>query len=91
MWYNHCGYKRKQPMKGMDFYMLFRRNITPSCAYCKFGMSLGYGEVACSKRGIMSDDGKCGAFRYEPTKRKPEFANSPPASEVTEKDMSIEE
>ena len=69
--------------------MLFRRNIEPSCAYCKHGMSLGLGEVACSKRGIMLDEGKCTSFRYEPTKRKPEFANSPVAINVSEEDMSL--
>ena len=67
----------------------FRRNITPSCAYCKFGLSLGYSEVACSKRGIMSDDAKCSAFKYEPTKRMPEYANTPVAVEIAEEDMTI--
>ena len=38
----------------------------------------------------MSDEGKCGAFRYEPTKRKPEFANSSPAVEIAEEDMSLD-
>ena len=69
--------------------MLFRRNIQPSCAYCNFGMTLGFGEVACSKRGIMSDVGKCGAFRYEPTKRIPEYARSQGVAKVREEDMRI--
>jgi len=69
--------------------LLFRRNIEPSCAYCKFGITMGYGEIACSKRGIMSDDGKCGAFRYEPTKRRPEFSKTPVVSAVSEEDFQI--
>jgi len=56
-------------------------------------MSLGFGEVACTRKGIMADYGKCNAFRYEPTKRKPEYARSPGAAqameEVTEEDFSI--
>ena len=69
--------------------MLFRRNIKPSCSYCKFGISLGFGEVACSKRGIMSDEGECGAFSYEPTKRQPEYARKQVLPELDEEDMSL--
>jgi len=69
--------------------LLFRRNIAPSCAYCKYGISLGMGEVACNKRGIMSEEGKCTSFRYEPTKRKPEFASNPVAVNISEEDMSL--
>ena len=69
--------------------MLFRKNIQPSCAYCKHGMSLGFGEIACSKRGIMSDEGKCGAFRYEPTKRVPEYSRIPAAAKVAEEELRI--
>jgi len=69
--------------------MLFRKNITPSCAYCKHGAALGFGEVACSKRGIMSDEGKCTSFRYEPTKRKPEYARTPASVKITDEDMRL--
>ena len=69
--------------------MLFRRNIEPSCAYCTYGMALGFDEVACSKRGIMSDDARCGAFRYEPTKREPEHSRSITTTEMAENDFSI--
>ena len=68
---------------------MFRRNIQPSCSYCKFGMSLGFEEVACSKRGIMSETAKCTSFRYEPTKRKPEFASIPVVPEISEAEMTI--
>ena len=50
---------------------------------------MGFGEVACSKRGIMSDEGRCGAFRYEPTKRRPEYAQNVVAAEIAEEDLSI--
>ena len=69
--------------------MLFRKNITPRCAYCKHGTSLGLDEVACSRRGIMQDVGRCSAFRYEPTKRKPEYARPVATKEYTAEEMSL--
>jgi len=69
--------------------MLFKRNIEPSCAYCGHGISMGFGDVACSKRGIMSEDGNCNAFRYEPTKRKPEYAKTIAITEFSEEEMQI--
>jgi len=52
-------------------------------------MSLGFGEVACTKRGIMTEEGRCGAFRYEPTKRKPEYPNIPVPVRIAEEDFQI--
>jgi hypothetical protein len=69
--------------------LLFRRNIEPSCSYCYYGVVIGYGEVICSKKGIMSEDDRCGSFRYEPTRRKPEYAQSPVASKIFEEDLDI--
>jgi len=69
--------------------MLFRRDIAPSCAYCKFGISLGFGEIACSKKGIMTEEGKCTSFYYEPTKRKPEYVNIPVAQKIDAGDFSL--
>ena len=68
---------------------IFNRNIAPSCAYCKHGANLGFNEIACSKLGIMSDEGKCNAFRYEPTKRKPEYAKNITLKEYSTEDMQI--
>ena len=69
--------------------MLFRKNVVPSCAYCRHGISLGLGEVACRRRGIMADEGKCSAFRYEPTKRRPEYAKKPVVIEFSAEEMSL--
>jgi len=52
--------------------MLFKSNIEPSCAYCRFSTALGDDEYVCSERGIMSGYGSCGSYRYEPTKREPQ-------------------
>ena len=70
--------------------MLFDQGIEPSCSYCRYGVSLGLSEVACSKRGIMSGTGSCGTFRYEPTKRVPElFPDLKPSEQFTEEDFTI--
>jgi len=69
--------------------MLFDRSITPSCAYCGFGEALGYDEYACSKRGIVSGFGHCGTFRYEPTKRIPQPAQSLKAAELSDEDFTL--
>lgn len=51
--------------------MLFRKKIEKSCSYCKFGTKLDDNEVLCSRKGLVSIDGKCRKFRYEPLKRIP--------------------
>ena len=70
---------------------MFNRNIEPSCLYCRYGAALGCNEVACSKRGIMSGEGFCGAFRYEPTKRQPETVvmRSPKELGLSAEDFSL--
>jgi len=37
----------------------------------------------------MSEEGKCGAFRYEPTKRKPEFSQTSGIAKVEEEELRI--
>ena len=70
--------------------MLFRKNISPSCSYCRHGIALaGLNEVVCRRRGIMLNDGQCGAFRYEPTKRKPEYSKVISAVEFSPEEMSL--
>ena len=51
--------------------VLFRKNIEPSCAYCKKGTQISELEVACHKRGIVPVEHHCRAFRYDPLKRVP--------------------
>ena len=69
--------------------MLFDRDIEPCCSYCLYGTGIGDNLVACKKRGIMAEDGSCGAFRYEPTKREPEVSPDFMASDLTEEDFSL--
>ena len=70
--------------------MLFKRNIEPSCTYCRHGTDLGYDVIVCIKRGIMSSHGSCGAFRYEPTKRIPESIPSLKVAGFSPEDFSLE-
>ena len=51
--------------------MLFRKNVEPRCAYCEKGCPVSDTQVACVKKGIMSMEDRCGAFRYDPLKRVP--------------------
>ncbi len=51
---------------------LFRKDITPRCAYCQLGEGKSDGSVVfCPKKGVMSPSGSCRRFVYAPTKRQP--------------------
>ncbi|MDR2591095.1 MAG: hypothetical protein LBC71_08950 [Oscillospiraceae bacterium] len=69
--------------------MLFNKKIEPSCSYCVFGVNIGQNEIACKKRGIMSVEGDCNAFAYEPTKREPEFAGNLNTKNLSKEDFII--
>ena len=51
--------------------MLFRRDMEPRCAYCKWGSAVNDREVVCRRKGIVPMEGHCPAFRYDPMKRVP--------------------
>ena len=51
--------------------MLFKKDIEPSCTYCRHGRPLGQNEVGCVKLGVVSSNGKCKRFQYNPLARKP--------------------
>lgn len=51
--------------------MLFRKRIEKSCSYCQYGTILDDESVLCTKRGVVSLDGKCRKFVYDPIKRIP--------------------
>ena len=54
--------------------MLFDKHIEPLCAYCARFYALGEDHGICEKRGPVSPDGHCRAFRYDPTSRIPPAA-----------------
>jgi len=52
--------------------MLFRRDIEPSCAYCRHGTQFNFEKVGCLKHGIVPLYDACRKFVYDPLKRQPE-------------------
>lgn len=69
--------------------MLFRKDIEPSCAYCKRGNPLSESEVACSRKGIVAADSSCRAFRYDPLKRVPPRPLKLNTDKLTKEDFSL--
>lgn len=51
--------------------MLYRKNIKPLCAYCIRAGQVDDVKMICPKRGIVSAEGNCRRFRYDPLKRVP--------------------
>ena len=45
--------------------MLFRKDIDPRCAYCARGCWVNQKEIFCKKRGVVSPEYHCRAFRYD--------------------------
>lgn len=51
---------------------LFRKDITPRCAWCQHGQTKQDGSVVfCPRKGVMAPTGSCRKFLYAPTKREP--------------------
>lgn len=75
----------------MEGFMLFRKKIDRSCAYCAYGAKLEDGAVLCSKRGLKSKDDRCRRFRYDPCKRVPFKAKAISFSRFTDSDFSLDE
>lgn len=50
----------------------FRKDIAPSCTYCKYGTVSGFDKkILCVKNGIFDEALNCKHFVYDPTKRIP--------------------
>ena len=64
--------------------MLFQKKIDPSCAYCRRGKQIGEDTVLCQKKGVVSPEGSCSRFRYDPLKRVPPRPVSPDFSRLKE-------
>ena len=51
---------------------LFRENIDPRCAYCRFGTPLKTPDgIGCVRHGVMDASSHCRSFKYDPFKRVP--------------------
>lgn len=61
------------------------KDYPASCAYCESGrLSPGGVSVLCVRRGIVSPDGKCRRFRYDPLKREPKLPLSAPKADASD-------
>lgn len=69
--------------------MLFRKKIQKSCAYCQYGTKLNDEQVLCIKKGVVSTDGKCRKFAYDPCKRIPAKAKALDFEKYNEEDYSL--
>lgn len=69
--------------------MLFRKKIDQNCIYCNYSAQLEDGVILCSKKGLVSSDKKCRAFRYDPCKRIPPKAKALDFSKYDREDYSL--
>ncbi len=69
--------------------MLFRKDITPRCAYCTKGNQISEERVACVKRGIVSVGDYCSAFQYDPFKRIPPRPVKLETEELKQEDFEL--
>lgn len=69
--------------------MLFRKKIQKSCIYCAHATKLDEEQALCIKKGIVSLDGKCRKFSYDPCKRIPVKPKAPDLSKFKEEDFAL--
>lgn len=69
--------------------MLFRKKIQRSCAYCTHGVSMGNGQILCSRRGFCTESDSCRRFRYDPFKRIPKKEKALDFSRYEKDDFSL--
>ena len=69
--------------------MLFKRNIDPSCTYCRRGKQITEETILCQRKGVVSPAGSCTAFRYDPLKRVPPRPATPDFSQLKEEDFLL--
>ncbi len=69
--------------------MLFRKRIEKSCSYCAHAANIDDGLVLCTKRGVISVDGKCRKFTYAPCKRIPKKPKAMDFHKYDEEDYSL--
>ena len=69
--------------------MLFRKNIDPSCLYCKHGTPISEEEIACVKKGVVPSMDHCWRFSYDPLKRVPPRPVQLDTYRLTEEDFSL--
>ena len=69
--------------------MLFRKKMPKSCSYCAHGTKVNEDQVLCMKKGVVSIEGKCRKFSYDPCKRIPARPKMPDFSQYNEEDFKL--
>ena len=69
--------------------MLFRKKITPVCAYCQWGTTMDETQILCVKKGVVPAESKCRKFRYDPCKRIPQKMKPLDTKKYDEVDFSM--
>lgn len=69
--------------------MLFRKDITRCCAYCKNAEKQSDGCLKCKTKGTVDENGSCLFFRYDPCKRIPVKAKALDFSQYSDEDFKL--
>ena len=69
--------------------MLFRKKITQSCSYCAYGTKIDEEQVLCVRKGVVSVDGMCRKFNYDPCKRIPVKPKAVDFAKYNDEDFSL--
>jgi hypothetical protein len=69
---------------------LFQEKIDPRCVYCAKGAPLDEGQILCAKRGVVSPEGSCAAFQYDPFKRVPPKPVKLDTSKLKDQDFRLD-
>lgn len=69
--------------------MLFRKKILRLCSYCANGTKIDDEQVLCLKKGVVSADGKCRKFCYDPCKRIPPKPKAVDFQKYNSEDFSL--
>ena len=68
---------------------LFRKDIEPHCAWCRYSGPLTDTQLTCLKKGIVSAGGSCRRFTYDPLKRVPPRPAMPNFDRWKDEDFSL--
>lgn len=69
--------------------MLFRKRMPKSCEYCAHATKLTEETALCTKKGVISQQGKCRKFSYDPCKRIPPKPKPLDFSKYDKEDYSL--
>lgn len=69
--------------------MLFRKKIERACQHCAYSAKLNDEQMLCTKKGVVSIDGACRKFSYDPLKRIPPKPKALDFKKYEEDDFSL--